>query len=162
MLPWIILLCVVGLVLVFAEMLMPGFGIFGVLGGICLLGTSMLVAKVYGIAAFLITVILLVIVFWVMILIVKKTGLYNKVILRDRQETQDFDESSLDGLMGAEGVTQTTLRPYGVAVFSGKHVDVTSEGDFIDRGCKVRIVNISGKTVTVVPCAQTPDEEHTK
>ena len=155
MLPWIILLCVVGLVLVFAEMLMPGFGIFGILGAICLLGTSMLVAKVYGIAAFLITVVLLVIVCWVMIAIVKKTGLYNKVVLRDRQEMKDFDESTLEGMVGAEGLTQTTLRPFGVAVFDGKHIDVTSDGDFIDRGCKVRIVKISGKTVTVVPCEET-------
>ena len=154
-LPWIILLCVVGLVLVFAEMLMPGFGIFGILGAICLLGTSMLVAKVYGIAAFLITVVLLVIVFWVMIAIVKKTGLYNKVVLRDKQEMKDFDESTLEGMVGAEGLTQTTLRPFGVAVFDGKHIDVTSDGDFIDRGCKVRIVKISGKTVTVVPCEET-------
>lgn len=161
MLPWIILLCVVGLVLVFAEMLMPGFGIFGILGGICLLGTSMLVAKIYGIGAFLITVVVLVIVFWMMILIVKKTGLYNKVVLRDRQETKDFDESALDGLLGAEGLTQTTLRPFGVAVFGGKHVDVTSEGDFIDRGCKVRIVNISGKTVTVVPCEPVQKSDRT-
>ena len=155
MLPWIILLCVIGLVLVFAEMLMPGFGIFGILGAICLLGTSMLVAKVYGIAAFLITVVLLVIVFWVMIAIVKKTGLYNKVVLRDKQEMKDFDESTLEGMVGAEGLTQTTLRPFGVAVFDGKHIDVTSDGDFIDRGCKVRIVKISGKTVTVVPCEET-------
>ena len=155
MLPWIILLCVVGLVLVFAEMLMPGFGIFGILGAICLLGTSMLVAKVYGIAAFLITVVLLVIVFWVMIAIVKKTGLYNKVVLRDKQDMKDFDESTLEGMVGAEGLTQTTLRPFGVAVFDGKHIDVTSDGDFIDRGCKVRIVKISGKTVTVVPCEET-------
>ena len=155
MLPWIILLCVVGLVLVFAEMLMPGFGIFGILGAICLLGTSMLVAKVYGIAAFLITVVLLVIVFWVMIAIVKKTGLYNKVVLRDKQEMKDFDESTLEGMVGAEGLTQTTLRPFGVAVFDGKHIDVTSDGEFIDRGCKVRIVKISGKSVTVVPCEET-------
>ena len=32
MLPWIILLCIVGLALVFAEMLIPGFGVFGILG----------------------------------------------------------------------------------------------------------------------------------
>lgn len=158
MLPWIILLCVVGLVLVFAEMLMPGFGIFGILGAICLLGTSMLVAKVYGTGAFLITILLLILVFWIMIIVVKKTGLYNKVVLRDKQEMKDFDESALEGLVGAEGVTQTTLRPFGVAVFSGKHIDVTSDGDFIDRGCKVRIVKISGKTVTVVPCEEI---EHT-
>ena len=115
MLPWIILLCIVGLALVFAEMLIPGFGVFGILGSVCLLGTAFLV-------------------------------------LRDKQAAQDFDESALQGLLGAEGVTQTTLRPYGIADFQGKMVDVCSNGDFIDRGKRVRVTHIQGKTVTVAEC----------
>lgn len=152
MLPWIILLCIVGLALVFAEMLIPGFGVFGILGSVCLLGTAFLVAKVYGITAFLITVVLLVIAFALMIVLAKKSGFYNKVVLRDKQEAQDFDESTLQGLLGAEGVTQTTLRPFGVADFRGKMVDVCSNGDFIDRGKRVRVTQIQGKTVTVAEC----------
>ena len=141
MLPWIILLCIVGLALVFAEMLIPGFGVFGILGSVCLLGT-----------AFLITVVLLVIAFALMIVLAKKSGFYNKVVLRDKQEAQDFDESTLQGLLGAEGVTQTTLRPFGVADFQGKMVDVCSNGDLIDRGKRVRVTHIQGKTVTVAEC----------
>lgn len=152
MLPWIILLCIVGLALVFAEMLIPGFGVFGILGSVCLLGTAFLVAKVYGITAFLITVVLLVIAFALMIVLAKKSGFYNKVVLRDKQEAQDFDESTLQGLLGAEGVTQTTLRPFGAADFQGKMVDVCSNGDFIDRGKRVRVTQIQGKTVTVAEC----------
>ena len=152
MLPWIILLCIVGLALVFAEMLIPGFGVFGILGSVCLLGTAFLVAKVYGITAFLITGVLLVIAFALMIVLAKKSGFYNKVVLRDKQEAQDFDESTLQGLLGAEGVTQTTLRPFGVADFQGKMVDVCSNGDFIDRGKRVRVTQIQGKTVTVAEC----------
>lgn len=152
MLPWIILLCIVGLALVFAEMLIPGFGVFGILGSVCLLGTAFLVEKVYGITAFLITVVLLVIAFALMIVLAKKSGFYNKVVLRDKQEAQDFDESTLQGLLGAEGVTQTTLRPFGVADFQGKMVDVCSNGDFIDRGKRVRVTQIQGKTVTVAEC----------
>ena len=152
MLPWIILLCIVGLALVFAEMLIPGFGVFGILGSVCLVGTAFLVAKVYDITAFLITVVLLVIAFVLMIVLAKKSGFYNKVVLRDKQEAQDFDESTLQGLLGAEGVTQTTLRPFGVADFQGKMVDVCSNGDFIDRGKRVRVTQIQGKTVTVAEC----------
>ena len=163
MLPWIILLCIVGLALVFAEMLIPGFGVFGILGSVCLLGTAFLVEvteqqkinwKRSGDipAAFLITVVLLVIAFALMIVLAKKSGFYNKVVLRDKQEAQDFDESTLQGLLGAEGVTQTTLRPFGVADFQGKMVDVCSNGDFIDRGKRVRVTQIQGKTVTVAEC----------
>ena len=152
MLPWIIIIGIIGLVLVFAEILMPGFGIFGILGGVAVVVTAVLAYFSYGIQGFLLALVLLVVAFVAMILFAKKTGMYNKVVLKDKLETKDFDESVLTGLMGMEGVTQTTLRPFGVAEFNGRNVDVCSSGDFIDRGKKVRVTQISGKTVTVVEC----------
>ena len=149
MLAWIILLCLVGLVLVFAEMLIPGFGIFGILGGIFLLGMGLLVANIYGMVAFLITVVILIGVFILLIVMVKKSGVYQKVILNDKQEAKDFDESILQDLNGRIGVTKTTLQPYGVARFREQTVDVCSEGDFIDKNETVIVTNIQGKTVTV-------------
>lgn len=152
MLPWIIIIGIIGLVLVFAEILMPGFGIFGILGGAAVVVTAVLAYFSYGVQGFLLALVLLVVAFVAMILFAKKTGMYNKVVLKDKLETKDFDESVLTGLMGMEGVTQTTLRPFGVAEFNGRNVDVCSSGDFIDRGKKVRVTQISGKTVTVVEC----------
>lgn len=152
MLPWIIIIGIIGLVLVFAEILMPGFGIFGILGGAAVVVTAVLAYFSYGVQGFLLALVLLVAAFVAMILFAKKTGMYNKVVLKDKLETKDFDESVLTGLMGMEGITQTTLRPFGVAEFNGRNVDVCSSGDFIDRGKKVRVTQISGKTVTVVEC----------
>ena len=152
MLPWIIIIGIIGLVLVFAEILMPGFGIFGILGGVAVVVTAVLAYFSYGVQGFLLALVLLVAAFVAMILFAKKTGMYNKVVLKDKLETKDFDESVLTGLMGMEGITQTTLRPFGVAEFNGRNVDVCSSGDFIDRGKKVRVTQISGKTVTVVEC----------
>lgn len=149
LLTWIILLCLIGLVLVFAEMLIPGFGIFGILGSVFLIGMGLLVANIYGMFTFLITVVILIGVFFVLLLIVKKSGVYRKVILQEKQEAKDFDESILEGLDGRIGVTKTTLQPYGVAKFRDKMVDVCSEGDFIDKGEMVIVTNIQGKTVTV-------------
>ena len=37
MLPWIIIIAMLGLLLLFVEILMPGFGLFGILGTISLL-----------------------------------------------------------------------------------------------------------------------------
>ena len=39
MFPWIVVLAVLGLVMIFAEILMPGFGLFGILGTISLFGS---------------------------------------------------------------------------------------------------------------------------
>ncbi len=154
MLPWTIVLALLGLILLFAEILMPGFGLFGILGGISLLAALVLTYRIYGLLAFLAMLALVVALFFVMIAIAKKSGLYNKVILKDRQETQDFDETILQGLLGQTGLTQTTLRPFGVADFGGKNFDVCSQGDFIGRGERVQVVQITGKTVTVRACGE--------
>lgn len=154
MLPWMIVLALLGLLLLFAEILMPGFGLFGILGAISLLGALVLTFRLYGMIAFLAMLVLMVALFFIMIAVAKKSGLYNKVVLKDRQEAQDFDETVLQGLLGQTGLTQTTLRPFGVADFGGKNFDVCSQGDFIDRGERVQVVQITGKTVTVRACGE--------
>ena len=149
MFPWIVVLAMLGLIMLFAEILMPGFGLFGILGSASLLGSLILTFKLFGMMAFLIMLIVTVAIFFGMIAFAKKSGLYNKVVLRDKQEAKDFDESTLQGLLGQVGLTQTTLRPFGIAEFGGKAVDVCSTGDFVDRGVKVQVIQITGKTVTV-------------
>lgn len=149
MFPWIVVLAILGLVMLFAEVLMPGFGLFGILGTISLFGSLILTYRLYGMVTFLIMLSAMVVIFFAMVYVAKKSGLYNKVILKDKQAAKDFDESVLQGLLGQVGTTQSTLRPFGVAEFDGKLVDVCSQGDFIDRGEKVQVVQIAGKTVTV-------------
>lgn len=149
MFPWIVVLAILGLVMLFAEILMPGFGLFGILGTISLFGSLILTYRLYGMVTFLIMLSAMVVIFFAMVYVAKKSGLYNKVILKDKQAAKDFDESVLQGLLGQVGTTQSTLRPFGVAEFDGKLVDVCSQGDFIDRGEKVQVVQIAGKTVTV-------------
>ena len=149
MLPWIIIIAMLGLLLLFVEILMPGFGLFGILGTTSLLGTLVAVFKLYGFTVFLIMLIAVVIIFFGMIVFAKKSGLYNKVVLRDKQEAKGFDEAPLQGLLGKVGVTHTELKPFGVAEIDGKVIDVCSTGDFIDRDVKVQVIQITGKTVTV-------------
>lgn len=149
MLPWIIIIAMLGLLLLFVEILMPGFGLFGILGTISLLGTLAAVFKLYGFTAFLVMLIAVVIIFFGMIAFAKKSGLYNKVVLKTKQEAKGFDETPLQGLLGKTGVTHTELKPFGTVEIEGKMVDVCSTGDFVDRGTKVQVVQITGKTVTV-------------
>ncbi len=149
MFPWIVILSLLGILLVFAEMLMPGFGLFGIVGGFMMIGSTLMVARVYGMVAFLAMFVLLVLLFVVLIYVARKSQFYHKVVLKDKQDTKDFDESRLVGLLGKKGITQSTLRPYGVAEFDGMQVDVTSFGDFVDRGQAVEVVQITGKAVTV-------------
>ena len=51
--------------------------------------------------------------------------------------------------VGDVGTAHTPLRPGGKARFSDHYVDVLTDGDFIDRGCPVRVVRISGNQTVV-------------
>ncbi len=148
MLVWEILLAIVGLVLLFAEIMLPGFGVFGVSGVICLLVSTVLVGFHYGTAAFLIMLVCLVAVFILMIVFAKRSGLYQKVVLKDKQEAKDFDEE-LKGFLQKEGVALTPLHPVGRAAFDGSEVEVTSQDTYIEQGAKVKVTGISGKTLVV-------------
>jgi membrane-bound serine protease (ClpP class) len=52
-------------------------------------------------------------------------------------------------LLGADGVAETVLRPSGKGRFGEQLVDVVTEGDFIQKGERVRIVAVEGARVVV-------------
>ena len=53
MLVWIVMLGIIGLILLMAEALIPGFGIFGIIGGACMLGSTAMAGIKYGFGVFL-------------------------------------------------------------------------------------------------------------
>lgn len=52
-------------------------------------------------------------------------------------------------LLHCTGVALTPLRPSGAAVFSGNRVDVVTEGELIDQGASVRVIEVEGARVVV-------------
>jgi membrane-bound serine protease (ClpP class) len=50
---------------------------------------------------------------------------------------------------GDHGVASSHLRPAGKAQFGDRYVDVVADGDFIDKGTPIQIVEISGRRVIV-------------
>lgn len=149
MLPWIVLLAIVGLVLAIAEIFIPGFGIFGIMGSVALILSTIMIAHTYGTVAFLVTVLVLIVLCVVFFNIIKKKKIYDKFILTDKLQAQDFDESTIKDLIGKEGVTVTPLRPNGKAQFEKRQVEVFSEGDFVDRGSRILVTEINGKNIVV-------------
>jgi membrane-bound serine protease (ClpP class) len=57
-------------------------------------------------------------------------------------------------LTGREGIAVTILRPAGTGEFDGQRLDVVSEGAFIDRGVKIRIIRTEGRRIVVEPVKQ--------
>jgi membrane-bound serine protease (ClpP class) len=52
-------------------------------------------------------------------------------------------------LLGAIGVAATTLRPAGKAQFGEQFLDVIAEGDFVNPGSRVQIIEIEGNRIVV-------------
>ena len=149
MLIWIIILAIVGLLLVIAEALLPGFGIFGISGGIVLILSTVMIGIEYGFMAFLTAVIGLCILVILFVWLAKRRGIYDNIVLKDVLDTKDFDEGILQGLQGKEAITITTIQPYGKVEIEGKQIEVCSEGGYIDKNKKVKIISVKGKTVVV-------------
>ncbi len=61
--------------------------------------------------------------------------------------------------LGDPGTTLTPLRPAGKAQINGRRVDVIAQGQVIEEGCQVEVVEISGGRVVVREIRQAPAGE---
>jgi membrane-bound serine protease (ClpP class) len=55
----------------------------------------------------------------------------------------------LDEYVGKEGESLTHLRPAGIAKIGARRLDVVSEGTFIDKGKRLKVVAVEGNRVVV-------------
>ncbi len=58
-------------------------------------------------------------------------------------------ENPLASLLGAIGVAETPLRPAGKARFGDDFLDVIAEGDFLNPGSRVQVIEVEGQRIVV-------------
>lgn len=142
-----------GILCIAIELLTPGIGIFAGLGVFALL-YSFIFALGGGMPAvytLLISLFMALAAFAVIVKRLPNSKLWAKFVLRDAGKTEDGYVSSGDYsyLLGHYGLTTTNLRPAGTANFNGQQFDVISEGNFIDKGERVRVISVSGSRIVV-------------
>jgi membrane-bound serine protease (ClpP class) len=153
-----ILVFLLGVTLLLVELfLIPGMGIFGVLGGIAVLvgvymsmlgglPTTLDFTRAGGV---LFTALVLVMVSsWLLLRrLPSNRRLTNLGIFLGQETGRDTGYTSsvrrLD-LVGATGVAATDLRPSGSGEFGDERVDVVAESEWIERGSPIRIVASEG------------------
>jgi len=155
----------VGLALVGVEVfLIPGFGIFGLLGGIgimaglymSMLSDLALTADFTRVGLVLSTTIVLIVVSaWALIRTLPRNARFVKsgiflTASTDREIGYESAETRSD-LVGVTGKAITDLRPSGTALFGDERVDVVSESEWITEGTLVRVVNAEGYRHVVRP-----------
>ena len=171
---WDILLVVGGLLLIAVELfILPGTGIAGVAGVICLLvgliGTFVSddVTSMggqdelwVGLITTLTSMFIAGIGIWFISRQIHSMPLFNQLILNT--ELKDESSNSNAGLLeamgnaprpalntGDLGIAETDLRPSGRANINGRLLDVQSSGGYIERGSPIRVVNVGRFVIEV-------------
>ncbi len=145
------ILFVVGLLLIGAEVFVPG-GILGSLGAVTLLAaivSAYYISPAAGLAATGAGAVLTIVSLVLWIRLFPGTRIGKQMTLA--QDGRDF-KSAQDGLtelLNREGDATSDLRPAGFASIDGRRIDVVSEGGMITRGARVRVVAVEGNRVIV-------------
>lgn len=149
-----IIICVlVGVILLIVEAFMPGFGVPGISGIILLLAGVAMTWYEYGAMVGLGTTVAVLALVGVAISVSLKSASSGRLsksdlILNDT-ETPPSENADMQLLVGKEGVVKNTLRPVGTAEFDCGKLHVTSDGEYVSEGQKVRIVRVEGTQIFV-------------
>jgi membrane-bound serine protease (ClpP class) len=158
----ILLLFALGLVLLLAELFLPGM-VAGVTGGVLLGAGLVLTFLQFGVVPGLLVSCALAVVamalFVVWLRIFPRTFFGRKLMLNHEAPAAGGSPDQ-SGLLGATGVALTPLRPAGTARILGRRVDVVAESSMIDAGIAVIVRRVEGVRVVVAPevteAAETP------
>lgn len=153
---WLILIiiCVLaGVILLIVEAFMPGFGVPGISGIILLLAGVAMTWYEYGAMVGLGTTVAVLALVGVAISVSLKSASSGRLsksdlILNDTG-TPPSENADMQLLVGKEGVVKNTLRPVGTAEFDCGKLHVTSDGEYVSEGQKVRIVRVEGTQIFV-------------
>ena len=158
-----ILMFVVGLILLLLEIfVIPGFGIAGI-SGIILIIASLFLSLVgpdpslepgiisRAIIQLSVALLFALILIFLLVRFLPKSNIFKKFILSEEEKAHAgyTSRTPLSELLGAEGISLTTLRPAGTAEFNGKRVDVVTESEYIEHGKPIIVTAVEGMRVVV-------------
>lgn len=145
----VISLIIIGLLLMFAEILIiPGVGIAGILGVAAMAGSCVYAFLEIGQTAGVIVtavnaVLLVVITIWVL-----RAKTWERLALATNIESKAIVPEA-EVVPGTVGVTVTRLAPMGTARFGDLRLEVTAREGIIDPGVEVEVVEVDGIKVYV-------------
>ena len=149
----VLMLFIVAILLVLLELFLPG-GVFGVIGAALIVGSMILAFRQYHEMGFWIVVGELIAATVVILVGIKyfPQSRAGKLLILGHSLDKKLGFSGtehLENYVGREGVSLTHLRPAGIAVIDSKRLDVVSEGTFIDKDRKVKVVAVEGNRMVV-------------
>lgn len=146
-----------GLFLCMIEVIVPGFGVFGILGTIFTFG-GMLIKIILGITilqfvSMVLLALAVAIVSVVLVVVLGKTGVIGKssIVQEKTAIPKDYDSLTREQkkLIGKVGFAVTVFKTSGKFKFNDKIYDAVSSGEYIEKDSKVKVVEIRNNTIFV-------------
>jgi membrane-bound serine protease (ClpP class) len=166
-----LMLFVVGLVLLILEIfVIPGFGVAGVSGILLIVASLVLSMQEFIVPNFewqreLFRRNLLVVgfgvvsalgVFGALAFAVPKFAPFKRLTLSESQTVESGytvqTREEVSRYIGKKGVAVTTLRPSGKAEFGEEVLSVETEGEFVEKGSEVEVIEVSANRILVRKC----------
>jgi membrane-bound serine protease (ClpP class) len=148
----VVLLLVMGVALLAAEILViPGFGLIGLLGIASTVGAGVVAFTQLGPSWGLLALGGGLAVSGLMGWLLPRTSAGREMVLANNQRGMRAGDASLAQLLGQVGEAVTPLRPAGSARVNGRVVDVVTDGIYVEAGAPVRVAKVEGSRVVVEP-----------
>ncbi|MCP4258120.1 MAG: hypothetical protein GY774_11580 [Planctomycetes bacterium] len=141
--------------LIIAEIFIPSGGLISLCALACVIGGAVIFFQHSAIAGWIGIGIASVMIPSALIFAYKifpKTRFGKSVTLTPPQRQQGDavpDTSELKELLGAAGVVLTPLRPVGMCDFAGHRVECVAESGYVEKGKKVKVINVESTQLTV-------------
>lgn len=146
-----ITLAIIGFAAIILEFFVPAAGVIGILGGVCVITSTVFTYLNYGLipgTIFLFSCLIIgPVIFILYFKIFPKSIVGKRLILSRTQETERSPESLLEKV----GVTLTPLRPVGEVMIDNRRVNVITTGEFIPIDTKVKVISVEGNKTVVEP-----------
>ena len=149
---WLILLLIlaIGLGLIVIEIIfVPGTTVVGILGLLCLIGGVMYGFSMFGDPVGWSITAATVLISATVIIISLKSGVWKRFALNKSMDSKVNDRVTITIKEGDEGIALSALRPFGNAEFGNDKMEVTTLGELVDSGSKVKVTQVEGRIIYV-------------
>ena len=151
-----LILSILGIAFLIGELFLPGFGVTGICGVLCLIAVSVILFLTAKPAvAVIVTAVLGVILIAMVIVFMRslKQGLLfrSPIVLKDRIESEAVPSPGAltEEIVGKTGTALTPLRPSGIALIDGKRYSVETQATFVEKGSEITVLFVDGPRITV-------------